>query len=307
MGQNHARIYHGMAQADFVGVFDSDEQTAQRVARSYNCRAFGSIDELLDAVDGVSIVSPTIHHAEHGITALQRGVHVLIEKPMATREKDCLQLIDEAQVANKVLHVGHIERFNPVVGQLKSILHDSTHKIHGLSSRRMSSLSSRIMDVDVVMDLMIHDIDIALYLRDGQEIVKVDAYGVGGDHVIALVAFDDGGIASFTASRITQKKIRELQISSDWGFFEVDYLDQKLHRHSQLSDPRSLGETGSGTYVLDESIERILVRPAEPLVLELDSFIAAMQGKESNGVSGMDAMKALQIGWRIQERLNHAS
>ena len=307
MGRHHARVYASMARSELVGVYDYDYARAKQIAKPYDCPAYESLDALLEDVDAVSIATPSTLHAEHGLLALRKGVHCLIEKPLAITEEDCLKLESAAENNGLVLHVGHIERFNPVIGQLKKMLPKHA-VVHNLNARRMSATSARIQDVDVVMDLMIHDLDIALYLRDDCEVVSVEAQGFGGDLVTALLGFSDGSFANITASRVTQRKIRKLQMSTDLGLYDVDYIDQKLHVYRQSSDPRPFESGQDGTYLLDQSVERVMVRHAEPLQRELNAFIdAVQQGKPGGGVSAQQALNALRVAWSVQESLQAKS
>jgi virulence factor len=302
MGRHHARVYASMSRSELVGVYDNDPARAEQIASAYDCKAYTSVDALLADVDAVSIATPSTLHAEHGLKSLSTGVHCLIEKPLAVSREDCEALASAAKENGMVLHVGHIERFNPVIGQLKKMLPKDL-VVHNVNARRMSATSARIKDVDVVMDLMIHDLDITLFLREGRKVVSVDAKGFGGDLVTALLGFDDGSFANVTASRVTQRKIRKLQMSTDSGLFDVDYIDQKLHIYRQSSDPRPFESGQDGTYLLDQSVERVMVRHAEPLQRELTAFIDAIQLGTDGGVSALEALNALELAWAIQKRL----
>jgi predicted dehydrogenase len=303
MGSHHLRIYSGLKGVELVGVVDPDPARAERATTLYGCRAFQSLANVAECIDAASVAVPSSLHAEVAGFLLERGIHCLVEKPLATTEIDCLALIAKAQERNLVLLVGHVERFNPMVEQLGRVL--SSAQIHAFDVSRMSAWSSRIGDVDVVIDLMVHDIDVVLALAHG-EVREVFAHGVrtagesDADYVSATLSFEDGSIASLTASRITQNKIRELRVTSDMGFISADYLSQELliYRQAEMSaidDP-----TSEGDYVLDLSMERVLVRTAEPLVAEIQHFVAAVQNGTAPLVSGNDALRAMRIAWQIQ-------
>jgi predicted dehydrogenase len=197
-----------------------------------------------------------------------------------------------------------VERFNPVVRQLGEILQGSA--VHAVDVRRMSALSARITDVDVVEDLMIHDIDVVLSLL-GTDVTDVFAQGVrsaggaGHDYVTATLLFAAGSMATLTASRITHNKIRELNVTAELGYITASYLTQELLIHSQS---RTSSPTGGGSsYVLDLSIERVLIRPEEPLDVEIRHFIDAVENATAPRVSGQDALDAMGFVWEIQRLL----
>lgn len=304
MGSNHLRAYSTIKGVEVAGVFDVDRDRAEAAARRYGCPVLDTLDSVTEEADAASVAVPSSLHAEVGGTLLEGGVHCLIEKPLATTEADCRKLIDGARRQGLVLLVGHVERFNPVVEQLEEIV--GGHLIHAIDARRMSALSARITDVDVVSDLMVHDLDIVLALMKSP-VAEVYARGVhtvgagGQDYVTAVLAFANGGLASLTASRITQNKVRELQLTTDVGFITANYTTQELLLYRQ----GHVAELGSGSnYVLDLAIERVFVRPGEPLVLELRHFVDAVLGRVAPRVSGEDALEALQLVWRVKHQVS---
>ena len=202
MGQNHARCLSSMKGVDLVAVVDADPTLRQSVAESSGSRPVESIDGLQE-VDAAVVAVPTAHHAETGCALMERGIHCLVEKPLANDPDDARLLLEAADVAGVVLQVGHVERFNPAVRQLREVLVDE--KVLAVNARRMSATSGRVTDIDVVMDLMVHDIDVVLSLM-GDDTPSVVARGVDGvsghDHVTALFSFDDQRMASLTASGV---------------------------------------------------------------------------------------------------------
>ncbi|MEA2193575.1 MAG: hypothetical protein QOG42_9 [Solirubrobacteraceae bacterium] len=302
MGANHLRIYEGVKGVDLVGVVDADPARAKHAAARHGCRAFGSLAEMVGEVDAVTVAVPSSLHADVAGPLLEQGVHCLIEKPLATTEADCEALIRASESRGAVLLVGHVERFNPVVRQLGEILRGNV--VHAIDVRRMSALSARITDVDVVADLMIHDIDVVLSLM-GTDVIEVGAQGIGSmghDYVTATLMFAGGSMATLTASRITHNKIRELNVTADIGFITASYLTQELLIHSQA---RTTGSTdgGSANYILDLAIERVLIRPGEPLDVEIRHFVDAIQNATPPLVSGRDALNAMRFVWEIQRLL----
>lgn len=299
MGRHHVRVYSQIQGVTLVGVVDPNEKNASDAASQYECPSFSTIEPILGQVDAVSIATPPATHAEIGIQLLNHGIHCLIEKPLATTEDHCLKLIQAAQKNNAILLVGHIERFNPAVQALSAILSQGCH-IHAIDIRRMSSASARITDVDVITDLMTHDLDIVLSLIK-EPISRIVASSVqtadspGSDYVTALLSFAGGTMASLTASRITQNKVRELNITSDLGWITVDLIRQELSIFRQgvgLSTPR---------YSLDHSIERVAVKHAEPLVLEIQHFVDAVRGNTAPLTTGEHALAVLKATQTIRE------
>lgn len=304
MGRNHARVYSQMKGVELVAIVDPDPKTAREVAGLYGGSPLADVSQL-DGIDAASIAAPSVLHAEIGTSLLAEGIHCLVEKPLATSRIDGETLIAAAAAGDAVLLVGHIERFNPAVRQLKAIL--EKEQVVVVNTRRMSAVSSRIHDVDVVSDLMVHDLDIVRFLMGG-DIAEVTARGVDGpygpDHVTALLTFADGRMASLTASRVTQNQVRSLEVTTRERFYTVDYPNQELLIYRQ----GRIGETASddGSYVLDVGTERVFVRRLEPLVEELQHFVGAARGDHPPEVDGASALAALDLVWTIQDSLTAA-
>ncbi len=306
MGSHHLRIYSGLKGVELVGVVDEQPARAREAAERYGCRAFASAAQMADEIDAASVAVPSLLHADVAGGLLEQGVHCLVEKPLAVTEAECEALIEAARSRGLVLLVGHVERFNPVVRQLGEILRGDV--VHAIDVKRMSALSARITDVDVVADLMVHDIDVVLSLM-GTSVTGLSAQAVrkpgntSHDYVTATLLFDSGSMASLTASRITHNKIREISVTADLGFITASYITQELLIHSQART-FGLGADGSGRgYVLDLAIERVLVRPAEPLDLEIRHFVEAVAHGTPPLVSGRDALNAMRLVWDIQQLL----
>ena len=305
MGSNHLRIYAGLKGVELIGVVDADAARAREAAARYGCRVFASVPEMAAEIDAASVAVPSSLHGDVAGPLLEGGVHCLVEKPLATTEGECEALIRAADSGGAVLLVGHVERFNPVVRQLGELLRGNV--VHAVDVRRMSALSARITDVDVVADLMVHDIDVVLSLL-GTEVVDVFARGVprpdggGHDYVTATLMFAGGSMATLTASRITHNKIRELNVTADIGYVTANYINQELLLHSQARTSGSTGE-GGGSYVLDLAIERVLIRPEEPLDVEIRHFVDAVRHGTPPRVCGQDALNAMRFVWEIQRLL----
>lgn len=305
MGANHARVLASMKGVELVAVVDADPVRSKAVADFYGCQACTDVDQL-PTIDAATVAVPSSLHAEVGIPLLEAGVHCLIEKPLATSEADCLALMAAAKKGSAQLLVGHIERFNPAVQQLADIVNGE--EIVAIAARRMSSVSGRINDVDVVLDLMVHDLDVVLALT-GRPVTDIVARGINGpygaDHVIALLSLDNGAQGTLTASRITQNKIRHLEVTTTDRFFVIDYPSQELHiyRQGRIESSGGVDER----YRLDVNTEKVLVRRVEPLAEELRHFLDVCRGEAAPQISGASALEALQSVWTIQSILAESS
>lgn len=303
MGMNHVRTIAAMPEAELVGVYDNDTEKAKEVAAQMGCKAFASIDDIPGEVDAASVVTPSVTHGMVGRALLEKGVHCLIEKPLAVTEEDCLSLMETAAHAGVTLAVGHIERFNPAVLALSDILKDK--KIQAIEARRMSAASSRITDVDVVMDLMIHDIEIMMSLAHSP-VSTVAAQGVrtgdydGADHVTAVLGFDNGILAVPTASRATDNRIRTLSVTAEDAYYELDFIRQSVQVWHQGPNPNLTEKPG---YNVEKSAEHLFVRSGMGLTLELQDFIEAIHTGRPPKVTAESALNALRVVWRVQDAL----
>lgn len=311
MGKNHLRTYKNLNGFELVGVYDIFADAANSAAETFGIKAFSSLEEVAANVDAVSVVTTSVTHAEVGEFFLNKGIHCLIEKPLATTEDECRRLISAAKRNNVTLLVGHIEQFNPAVEQLHKIL-SNTSQICSLEARRMSAASGRITDVDVAMDLMIHDAEIILSLVKSP-VVNVQASAVrsakspsGKDYITALIEFANGATAALTASRITQSRIRTLNVTTDDNYIDMDFINQSIAVHSQSRmhgvNQNDLPE--NMRYGLKGSVENLFIMQAQPLNSELNHFANCINGKETPRISGEQALDALHVIWEIQEALN---
>ena len=204
MGRNHLKTYKSLSGVELVGVYDIFPEAAQKAAEMFGIKAFSSMEEVAEEVDAVSVVTTSITHADVGEFFLNKGIHCLMEKPLATTEEGCQRLINAAKANNVTLLVGHIEQFNPAVEQMHKILSNSG-KIRALTAQRMSAASGRITDVDVAMDLMIHDVEVVMSLVKSEvkdlhvSAVKTPDHASGKDYITALIEFENGVIADLTA------------------------------------------------------------------------------------------------------------
>ena len=309
MGRNHLKMYKTLPNVELVGVYDVFSDSAQKAADMFGIKAFTSMEEAAVSVDAVSVVTTSVAHASVGEFFLNKGIHCMMEKPLATTEEECQRLIDAARKNNVVLLVGHVERYNPAVEQMAKILSD-TSKIRSLTAQRMSAASGRITDVDVAMDLMIHDVEVIQSLVKSP-VVNVHAASVNGgkDYITALLEFANGATANLTASRITQARVRTLTVTTDTNYIDMDFINQSINVHAQGRMPYVNQEEIPEwmNYGLKGSVEQLFIPTNQPLQAELSHFIACVKGEATPRVTGEDALNALRVVWKIQEKLGFVS
>ena len=309
MGKNHLKTYKALQGVELVGVYDVFSDSARAAADMFGIKAFSSMEEAAANVDAVSVVTTSVAHAEVGEFFLNKGIHCLIEKPLATTEEECQRLIGAAKKNNVILLVGHVERYNPAVEQMAKILSD-TSKIRSLTAQRMSAASGRITDVDVAMDLMIHDVEVIQSLVKSP-VVNVHAASVNGgkDYISALLEFANGATANLTASRITQARVRTLTVTTDTNYIDMDFINQSINVHSQGRMPYvNQDEIPEWmNYGLKGSVEQLFIPTNQPLQAELAHFVACVNGKAQPRVTGEDALSALRVVWQIQRKLGFAA
>ena len=310
MGRNHLKTYKTLQGVELVGVYDIFTENAIKAAEMFGIKAFSSLEEVALNVDAVSVVTTSVAHCEVGEFFLNRGIHCMMEKPLATTEEECMRLINAAKNNNATLLVGHIERFNPAVEQMGKILSDTT-KIRSLTAQRMSAASGRITDVDVAMDLMIHDVEVIQSLVKS-EVVDVKAMSVktlgnesGKDYITALLQFENGATANITASRITQARVRTITVTTDTNYIDMDFINQSINVHSQGRMPYVNQEEIPEWmhYGLKGSVEQLFIPTNQPLQAELSHFIDCVNGKATPRITGENALKALRVIWKIQDAL----
>jgi predicted dehydrogenase len=303
LGRFHALNYKRLSDVSLIGVTDIDKRRCRKVAEEAGCESFDEVDQLLSRVEAVSLAVPTDRHFDLGKQILQNGVHCLIEKPIASNEEEASSLIDFAQKNNAVLHVGHIERFNPAMRAFSS----EAMSPQFIESHRLAPFNPRGTEVAVILDLMIHDIDIILNLINSQ-VERIDANGVAVvseniDIANARIRFMNGCVANLTASRISQKKMRKMRLFQKDTYISVDFLEREteIYRLQEQYDSSDhvLGEMGIGErkkYVIRHVPKS---REGEALENELISFVQAVRGESSDGVTGIEGMNALVVARQI--------
>jgi predicted dehydrogenase len=298
MGENHARVYSELQTVDLVGVTDRDRAVARRVAAEYGTEAL-TLERLLEGCDVVSVAVPTHAHADVVSTCLDSGVHVLIEKPIANSVEEGRALADRARDAGLVLQVGHIERFNPAVQMAQELIDDL--EIISIEAERLGPPINRDAPGNVVFDLMIHDVDIVGSLLDVRP-TSISAIGTSdGRYATATMEYDDV-VATLTASRVTQKKVRKLTVTARECLVEIDYLEQSvlIHRNSY---PEYLTDDGQNRYRHESVVERPRIGTGEPLRYELESFVEAARTGTEPEVTAEDGIAALETVQAIDARL----
>ncbi|MFB6075084.1 MAG: Gfo/Idh/MocA family oxidoreductase [Haloarculaceae archaeon] len=302
MGQHHARVYAHHDNVSLVGVADADAGAAQRIAAEYDTDPLAT-EDLLEVVDAVSVVVPTRYHYEVARKALYRDVDVLVEKPLVKEPAEGARLVDLANERDRVLQVGHVERFNPAIRTLRDVLTDE--EVIGIEAQRLGPPVDRDSTDSVVRDLMVHDLDIALSLVDG-DVASVAATGArDGQHVVAHLQFEGDVVGQFTASRVTQQKVRRLAVTTEDCRINVDYADQDVEIH-RLSVPAYVETDGDVRYRHESVIERPTVENGEPLAKELDEFVEAVVTGSRPPVTGEDGLRALELACEVDRQATAA-
>jgi len=302
MGRNHVRSYVALKhRCELIGVYDIDRELNQEIAESYGVKAFSSAEALMAEVDAVNIATPTTTHFEIGMQAVNRGRHILVEKPITNLVEEAQALLQAARQKDLIVQVGHIERFNPAIQALPEIL--QREEIIALDVQRMGPYDPRISDTDVIQDLMIHDIDVVCSLVPG-EIKEVSAFArqvkshQHVDYAVAHLLLGDNVIATLTSSRATNKKVRRMTITTLESYIELDYLQRKIvvtRRGGLMAD--------NADYQRENELEETYSSEKEPLKSQLAHFINSMENGTRPLISGSDGLEALKITKGIQRRV----
>jgi predicted dehydrogenase len=302
MGWHHARVLSLLRDAELVGVADPHEERGTLATEQFGCRWFADYATLLGEVEAVCVAVPTLLHHRVGMAALQAGVDVLIEKPIAATQEEANDLIRAAETAGRLLQVGHIERFNPAFRELLKVV--AGEEVVVLEARRHSPNPDRANDVSVVLDLMIHDIDLVLELAASPVVRLAAAGGRSGegpiDYVNATLGFANGVVASLTASKMAHRKVRRLYTHCRNSLMETDFLKHNLriHRRPHTSVSADHGEL---VYRNDGFIEEVSTTSIEPLYAELEHFLQCVRGVETPAVDGLQASRALLLADLIEQ------
>ena len=292
-GQHHVRILSEMKEVSLVGVADIDDKRASEVAVQYGIKSFLDIREVFDHVDAVVVAVPTSAHVEVALPFLEHGVDVLVEKPITASLLEADQLLSASKDLDVLLGVGHTERFNPAIAVASPLI----IKPRFVEVHRLGVFQERSLDINVIYDLMIHDLDVLLALVNS-EVVSVEAVGVAvlsknTDIANARIRFNSGCIANVTASRISRDRVRKIRFFQEDSYVSIDYAAQQVEAYTVLpKEGRSVIKGGS----LDTKNE-------EPLVRELRDFVEAVQMRRPPLVSGLSGRNALDLATKIEEKM----
>jgi virulence factor len=301
MGQHHCRVYSNQKDAQLVGIYDINPSIALETSRRYDVPEYQRLDNLLDKVDAVSIATPTPTHFDIAMKCLERKIHVLIEKPVTDKIEDAEHLARIVGENGTILQVGHIERFNPTYIELKKVLESLS--VIAINFRRLSPYRVSNKDVDVVLDLMVHDLDLSNDLTK-KEPATINAYGLmpfsnSLDHVVAQLLYNNSPLITLTASRVTEQKIRSVDVTSEDAFVEADFMNKSISIHRGSTGEYSVKGRNGVSYHQESIIERILVPNVEPLSSEIKNFIDSINQNRLPCVSILDGIKALRLAQRI--------
>ncbi len=294
LGQHHARIFASLPEARLVAVVDRDAARAREVGARHRVMALADSRDLPENLEAVSVAVPTVAHAEVVEMCLARGLGILVEKPMAASLREAEAMVAAAAGARRLLLVGHTERFNPVVRAVAPLIRDPRF----IETHRLGVFTARSTDVDVVLDLMIHDLDLILSLVRS-EIAAIDSVGVNAltdkvDIANARIRFTNGCVANVTASRISTERVRKLRIFEPDSYVSLDYAEQTAVAYTLRR------EAGRRPEIAREEIE--VVRE-EPLRVELRAFLRRVRGEEAPAVTAEEGLRALQVATRIREQI----
>jgi virulence factor len=306
MGQRHCRVYSNLRRARLVGVLDADPNVGCHVAQQYDVTSYEQVDHLLENVDAVSLAVPTPLHFDLAVHCLARGIHVLIEKPMTETLEQAKQLTQIAEASGLIVQVGHIERFNPTYMELTNVLEDMS--VLAINSRRLSPYAGSNTDVDVILDLMIHDIDLMSDLIR-EKPLSITAFGLTAfsgvvDHVVAHLRFPIGPLLTMSASRVTEQKVRCIEVTAREAYIEADLLNKSISVHRSTTGEYENQNHRGVKYRQESLLERIHVPIVEPLFLQLQHFAECiLEGKPSK-VPARDGLKALRLAVAIRDSLD---
>jgi predicted dehydrogenase len=313
MGVNHARLYADIPTVELVAVVDKNAETASRVAARYHTRFYTDYTEMLtkERPDAVTVASPTKLHAEIASAALNSGAHVLIEKPIAATIEEGQKLLEISTATGKQIMVGHIERFNPAIIELKRRLDaGELGQIFIIHSRRLSPFPKRILDVGVSLDLASHELDMMRFLTNANvKSIKSETYQVlhptNEDIVFGLLRFDNEILGILDVNWVTPTKVREITVTGEKGMFAVNYLDQNLYFYKNAVNDviynKQKSSLNNGFSIQEGEMIRYQISKREPLRNEIESFIDAVHTGKAPTVDAQDGIQALSLAIQIVE------
>ncbi len=306
MGRNHCRVYSTMRHVELVGVFDTDRYAADLMASQYRISRYAEVDDLLSEVDAVSIATPTTTHFNVAMHCLHQGVHVMLEKPIAVNTIHGDALAEVARMNRLVLHVGHLERFNPAYRELRGVY--SNLLPFTVDIRRLSPHLGSSRDVDVVLDLMTHDIDLALDLA-GEMPTAINAHGIAAhtgdiDHAVAHLQFPSGLIINLTASRLTEQQVRTIEVTAQDAYVIADLLRKSVSVYRNNVSEWSEDAQRIARHRQENIAEHINVPSFEPLYLQLQFFADCVNEQRVSPLSARAAINAVKLAEKIRWAAN---
>ena len=308
LGQHHARIYASLPGAQLVGIVEASDARAAEICARHGCARFPSVEALGDACDAVSVVVPTDKHAQVALPLLAKGCHLLIEKPICSNMEDAERVLEAARKSGSIVQVGHIEHFNPVMGFLEK----EVKQPRFITTERLAPYTPRGTEVGVVLDLMIHDIGIVLELVKSP-VQRIDSVGVRvlsktEDIANARIEFANGCVANLSTSRISLKKVREIRVFQDTGYFSFDFMNQSGHLVRKQGMLEFAAKLMSGVKPTDIAapVEEIPLAKGEPLAFELAHFIDSVVKAKQPKVNAELGKSALELAIAVTEQIRAA-
>jgi predicted dehydrogenase len=306
MGKNHCRVFSAMWGVELAAVYDLNPEIGQPIAQQFQTHSCQSLEELFGLVDAVSIVTPTSTHYEMAMRCLDAGLHVCLEKPMTETISQAENLCHFAYEQKCILQVGHIERFNPTYVELKHVMEKMT--VLAVNFRRLSPYAGSNTDVDVVLDLMTHDLDLVLNmagsLPKSVTTTGLSAFHKAVDHAVVNMCFAGGPLVTMTASRLTEQKVRQIEVTALEAYIEANLLSKTLQVHHSTTGEYVNYKPGEVKYRQESVVEFIHVPGGEPLYLELQDFVDCVRHGREPQVTAADGLAALRLATQIQESIH---
>lgn len=302
MGRNHLRVLSAMENVDLVAVADSEQIQLERALRGSQITGYSDYQVMLaqEKLDFAIVAVPSKHHVDVACEVLDAGLHVLVEKPLALTVEECEKIIQAAEAKQKKLMVGHIERFNPAIVELKTrILRGDLGGISQVRSTRVSPFPDRIKDVGVIMDLATHEIDLMAYLLNApvkRLYAEIDENAHAQDETlfVGMLRFETGVIGLIEVNWLTPAKIRQISVLGEGGMYVVDYLTQDLHWYKNSQNSNTFDSLSTFRSVWEGDMVRIQIRKQEPLAMELDAFVQCIATDGPSPVSGHNGLAAIR-------------
>jgi len=303
MGRYHLNLNDEIHESDLQVLCDADNAVRSAVAENYSYEMTSDFNDVLDKVEAVTVAAPTKHHYDIAKKCLESGKHVLVEKPITTNLEQATELFEIAEKKNLVLHIGHVERFNGAVQELDNI----TSEPHLIESRRVGPYNPNFKNDSIVLDLMIHDIDIILNMVN-KDITNIHACGncvyspSQPDFATVTIQFDDSCVANILVSRVTQKKDRTMSISQKGAFIYLDYTTQDINIYREAKEGKEFGKKEL-KYKNEYSYEKLFVYKDNPLKMEIKHFLDCVEGRQARNVTVEHELRSLKVALKVDELL----